>query len=46
MKDIALHILDVANNSVSAKSLLTEITIDEQPEANTLTVTKDNGRNV
>lgn len=45
MKDIALHILDVANNSVSAKSLLTEITIDEQPDANTLTVTiKDNGR--
>ena len=45
MKDIALHILDVANNSVSAKAELIEIIVDEQTADNTLTITiKDNGR--
>ena len=45
MKDIALHILDVANNSVSAKAKLVEITIDEQTTTNSLTITiKDNGK--
>ena len=45
MKDIALHILDIANNSVSAKAKLVEITVDEQDADNTLTITiKDNGR--
>lgn len=45
MKDIALHILDVANNSVSAKAKLVEITIDEQTIDNSLKVIiKDNGK--
>ena len=45
MKDIALHILDIANNSVSAKAKLIEITVDEQTADNTLTITiKDDGR--
>lgn len=45
MKDIALHILDVANNSVSAKATLVEIIVDEQPDSNTFTVSIiDNGK--
>jgi K+-sensing histidine kinase KdpD len=45
MKDIALHILDVANNSVSAKATLVEVVIDEQPVENTFTlIIKDNGK--
>ena len=45
MKDLALHILDIANNSVSAKAKLIEITVDEQTAYNTLTITiKDDGR--
>ncbi len=45
MKDIALHILDVANNSVSARATLVEIVVDEQPVENTFTlIIKDNGK--
>ncbi len=45
MKDISLHILDIANNSVSAGATLIEIEIYEQPLAGILTIKiKDNGR--
>lgn len=44
MKDIALHILDVANNSISAKATLVEIVVDEQIDTNTYTLSIiDNG---
>mgnify|MGYP001294764079 CR=1 FL=1 len=45
MKDIALHILDVANNSISAKATLVEIVVNEQPDTNTFTLSIiDNGK--
>ncbi|HON18277.1 MAG TPA: ATP-binding protein [Salinivirgaceae bacterium] len=45
MKDISLHILDVANNSISAGASLIEIEVDHQPQNGTLTITiRDNGK--
>lgn len=47
MKDLALHVLDVTNNSVSARATLIQVAMDEQPapEINMLTLTiEDNGR--
>lgn len=45
MREISLHILDIAQNSVVANATLVEITIDENEEADTLTVSvKDNGK--
>ena len=44
MREIALHILDIAQNSISAGATLVEITVDENPEEDTLTVVvRDNG---
>ena len=45
MKDIALHILDIVNNSISAKATFIEISIDEQIDANIYALTIiDNGK--
>jgi hypothetical protein len=45
MREISLHILDIAQNSVVANATLVEITVDENEEADTLTVSvKDNGK--
>ena len=45
MKDLSLHILDIVQNSISAKASLIEIEIDEQPKDDTLTITiTDNGK--
>jgi hypothetical protein len=45
MQEISLNILDLAQNSISAKASLIEISVDESPDNDTLTVTiKDNGR--
>lgn len=41
MKEISLNILDIAENSVKAKATLTEISILEDSEALTLTITDD-----
>jgi anti-sigma regulatory factor (Ser/Thr protein kinase) len=44
MKEIALHILDIAQNSIRAGAGEIKITIDESPAADTLTMTiTDNG---
>lgn len=44
MQEISLNILDLVQNSISAKASLIEITVDENPEDDTLTVViKDNG---
>ena len=43
MKEIALYILDIAQNSISAKATLVELTLSETPEAITFTIV-DNGR--
>ena len=44
MKDLSLHILDIVQNSISAKATFIEISIDENHEANTYFVRiKDNG---
>ena len=44
MKDLALHILDIAQNSISAKATLTQITIDEDKSKNRYVLTvEDNG---
>lgn len=44
MPEIALNILDVAENSVRAEASLIEITVSVKPEADSLTVTvRDNG---
>ena len=43
VKEIALHILDIAQNSISAKASLVELTLSETPEAITFTIV-DNGR--
>lgn len=44
MKDLALHILDIAQNSISAKASLIQITIDEDKFNNRYVLTiEDNG---
>lgn len=44
MKDLSLHILDIVQNSIRAKSTLIGIEIDEQPNENQLIITiTDNG---
>lgn len=44
MQELSLNVLDIAQNSVRAGATLIEITVDEQPAADTLTITvKDNG---
>ena len=44
MPEIALNILDIAENSVRAGASLIEITVSVQPEEDSLTVTiRDNG---
>lgn len=45
MKDLSLHILDLAQNSITAGASLVEITILEDIKSDKLTITiKDNGR--
>lgn len=45
MKDIALHILDIAQNSIAAGANLIEISVDEAIEQNMIGITiKDNGK--
>ncbi|HYQ47544.1 MAG TPA: ATP-binding protein [Thermodesulfovibrionales bacterium] len=45
MEDISLHILDIAENSVSASATLVRISITDDPGKNLFTVTiEDNGR--
>ena len=41
MKEISLNILDIAENSVKAGAKLTEITVDENNEMLTVTITDD-----
>lgn len=44
MQELSLNILDVAQNSVRAGATLTEITVDEQPADDRLTISiRDNG---
>ncbi len=44
MQELSMNILDVAENSVRAGASLIEITVDEKPDADLLTVTiSDNG---
>ena len=44
MQEISLNILDLAQNSISAKATLIEISVSEKPDDDTLTVTiTDNG---
>lgn len=44
MKELSLHILDIAENSVKAKASLIEITVSEDVKKNLLTIEiKDNG---
>jgi hypothetical protein len=45
MKDLSLHILDIVQNSISAKATFIEINIEESHDANTYFVRiKDNGK--
>ena len=45
MKDLSLHILDIVQNSISAKATLIEITIEEKHQDNAYFVRiKDNGK--
>lgn len=45
MREISLHILDIAQNSVTANSSLVEITVEENEKADTLSVIiADNGK--
>lgn len=45
MKELSLHILDIVQNSISAKATLIEIEVNEQPKNDTLTITiADNGK--
>ena len=44
MQELSMNILDVAENSVRAGAALIEITVDEQPQQDSLTITiADNG---
>lgn len=45
MKELSLHILDIANNSTAAGASLVEITVDEDIKGNRLSISiKDNGK--
>lgn len=45
MKDIALHVLDIAQNSIRARASEISITVDESPAAGLLTfIISDNGK--
>jgi len=45
MKDLSLHVLDIVQNSLSAKATFIEISIEESRKANTYCLTiKDNGK--
>lgn len=45
MQELALHILDIAQNSIAAEATLIEITVTERPCADTLDIViRDNGR--
>jgi hypothetical protein len=47
LKELSLHILDVAENGISAKANLIEIQVDEARKANQLTIViADNGRGI
>ncbi len=47
MKDLALHILDIVHNAISAKSTLIEVDIRESEDEDVLTLTvTDNGRGI
>lgn len=47
MKDLALHILDIVHNAISAKATLIEVDIRESENEDLLTlVIKDNGRGI
>jgi anti-sigma regulatory factor (Ser/Thr protein kinase) len=47
MKDLALHILDIAQNSITAGARLIEISISENLHGNMLGITiKDNGKGI
>jgi hypothetical protein len=44
MEELSLHILDLAQNSIAAGASLIEITVEEQPQDDTLAITiRDNG---
>jgi len=45
MRDLSLHILDLSQNSISAGASLVQITVDEDTEADRLTICiEDNGK--
>lgn len=45
MKDLSLHILDLSQNSISAGARVVQITVDEDAEADRLTICiEDNGK--
>lgn len=45
MKELSLHILDIAQNSITANATLVEISIEEDTDADVLTITvKDDGK--
>lgn len=45
MRELSLNVMDIVQNSISAKATLIEIEIVENPEKNTLSITiADNGR--
>ncbi len=45
MKELSMHILDIAQNSIRAKASLIEISIEEQPDNDLYIISiKDNGR--
>lgn len=47
MKDISLHVLDIVQNSISAKATLIEVAIKDLDQKNEYTVTiKDNGKGI
>jgi anti-sigma regulatory factor (Ser/Thr protein kinase) len=47
MKDLALHILDIAQNSITAGATLIELRIDENLPGNRIGITiKDNGKGI
>ena len=41
MKEIALHVLDIAQNSISARAVHLDVTLEEGAEALTLTIADD-----
>ena len=44
MRELSLHVMDITQNSISAGASLIDIAVEENTEANTLSIRIEDGR--